>query len=262
MKRLAILITVLLVCNAITYGMTMEFVSISEAGFTGQMAKYETTNAQYCEFLNDALASGDITSGAIGANGSNSGTDFVSQLYYDLAGEGYDFGGVTNGGAARINYAGDSFTVDSGFENHPVTYVSWYGATAFASYYGWSLPTESEWKVVADYDGSYIISQANYYDSIHPYGTTAVGSFKTDDYEMADMAGNVWEWTSSLWEPPQDGYRSMAGCSWTNLEQDLATVWKTGDYPYRTHGTLGFRVVPEPATLLLFGLGSFILRRK
>ena len=30
-------------------------------GFTGEMSQYETTNAQYCDYLNAALASGDIT---------------------------------------------------------------------------------------------------------------------------------------------------------------------------------------------------------
>ena len=58
-------------------------------GFNGQMGKYETTNAQYCEFLNAALASGDIyvdSNTVYGADGSNSGADFVGEVYYDLAG--------------------------------------------------------------------------------------------------------------------------------------------------------------------------------
>ena len=33
---------------------------ISHGGFTGYMSKYETTNAQYCQYLNAALASGDV----------------------------------------------------------------------------------------------------------------------------------------------------------------------------------------------------------
>lgn len=137
MKRLMIVMTViLLACNSMTHGVTIEFVSISEAGFTGQMSKYEITNAQYSEFLNSALASGDITNGAIGANGSNSGADFAGDLYYNLDGPGGTLYGATNGGAARINYSGGVFSVDSGFEDHPVTHVSWYGATAFSDYYG------------------------------------------------------------------------------------------------------------------------------
>lgn len=48
------------ICQAITW------VTISDAGvpghegFNGQMAKHETTNAQYCELLNEALADGTI----------------------------------------------------------------------------------------------------------------------------------------------------------------------------------------------------------
>jgi hypothetical protein len=138
----------------------IDWVSINDSGggFTGQMSKYETTNAQYCQFLNAALASGDITvdgdNMVHGANGSNSGADF-EEAYYDLAGAGWDGHGVPNGGAARINYSGGAFAVDSGFDDHPVTYVSWYGATAFCNYYGYRLPTEWEWQAVADYDGSY-----------------------------------------------------------------------------------------------------------
>jgi len=37
------------------------FVPINDPGFTAEMSKYETTNAQYCEYLNAALADGLIT---------------------------------------------------------------------------------------------------------------------------------------------------------------------------------------------------------
>jgi hypothetical protein len=176
---------------------------INKGGFTGYMSKYETTNAQYAQYLNAAKASGAVTvSGnyVVGTSGPYSG-----QNYYQLDGTGWTYDGATNGGAARINWTGSSFTVDSGFENHPVTYVSWYGATAFASYYGWRLPTEWEWQAVADHNGSFTYgcgttinnSIANFYGSYHPHGTTVVANFGTYGYGMADMAGNVGEWTSS-----------------------------------------------------------------
>ena len=155
---------VYLITTATEPAVTMEWVYINDPGvpghepFNGYMSKYETTNAQYSQFLNTALTSEDITVGVdnivYGANGSNSGADFVGQVYYDLAGPGFTYNGATNGGASRINWTGSSFTVDSDFENHPVTWVSWYGSTAFASYYGWRLPTEWEWQAVADYNGS------------------------------------------------------------------------------------------------------------
>jgi len=182
----------------------MLWVHIDEPGFNGYMSKYETTNAQYCQYLNAAKASGDIiVSGTLikGANGSNGGADFVNTAYYDVAATGY-------GGEARINYTISSgvFTVDIGFENHPVNCVNWYGATAFCNYYGWRLPTEGQWQAVADFDGTFIYgcgltintSMANYDLSVHPYGTTVVGAFGTYGYGMCDMAGNVQEWTSTV----------------------------------------------------------------
>ncbi|MCK4957792.1 MAG: SUMF1/EgtB/PvdO family nonheme iron enzyme [Planctomycetes bacterium] len=220
--------------------------------FNGYMSKYETTNGQYCQFLNAALASGDIVvdgNDVKGASGPYSG-----QNYYNLAGAGFTYDGATNGGAARINWTGSSFTVDSGFDNHPVTYVSWYGSTAFASYYGWRLPTEWEWQAVADHTiadpfiyscGASINNNiANYYGSTHPDGTTVVGSFGTYGYGMCDMAGNVWEWTDScFYIGCNPDYRILRGGSW-NLNDYICTVsYRRHDrLPHESVSSIGFRV--------------------
>ena len=220
-------------------------------GFNGQMSKYETTNAQYCEFLNAALASGDIyvdSNTVFGSNGSNSGADFVGEIYYNLAGPGFTSNGATNGGAARINYTGSSFTVDSGFGNHPVTYVSWYGSTAFCNYYGWRLPTEWEWQAVADYDGSYNYgcgtsinnSIANYHDSTHPDGTTVVGSFGTYGYGMCDMAGNLWELTDSIYSGSDLVVRG--GCWAYDDDFHCSVSFRGIDDPCEADISIGFRV--------------------
>ena len=218
--------------------------------FNGYMSKYETTNAQYCQFLNAALASGDITVGVdnviYGADGLNSGTDFIGKAYYDLTGSGSTTDGATNGGAARINYIGGSFTVDDDFNDHTVTYVSWYGATAFCNYYGYRLPTEWEWQAVADYDGTYIYGCglsinngiANYLGSTHPDGTTVVGSFGTYGYGMCDMAGNVIEWTSTVVGDisiARDGgwFLDQYGCAFTAV---------TTAFHYTMQYFVGFRV--------------------
>jgi hypothetical protein len=196
----------------------MEWVSIvndpgieGHEGFSGYMSKYEVTNAQYCQYLNEALATGDImiTGDYVSAaSGLNPGVDYPGQSYYTMTGMGLNMG-ATNGGASRIHYTGGSFTVDSGFENHPVTWITWYGAMAFCNYYGWRLPTEWEWQAAADYDGSYIWGfgatyndeLANtYYDYglVYPDGTSPVGAFGTYGYGMADISGNVMEWTSDV----------------------------------------------------------------
>lgn len=233
----------------------MTWVSIDDPGvagrdgFSGRISKFETTNAQYAQFLNAALETGDIVvddNYVKGAVGSNHGMDYVDGRYYRLDGPGETFDGAEDGGKSRIFYSGGSFRVAAGFENHPVTYVSWYGAAAFADYYGWRLPTEWEWQAVADFDGSYnygcglIIdnSKANYRDSDHPYGTTAVGAFGAYGYGMADMAGNVWEWTSTI----SGNYRILRGGSWYYSDYSSRVSARLGLYPYYMYYDSGFRV--------------------
>lgn len=155
----------------------MTWVSMSDPGvsgheaFTGDMSKYETTNAQYCQFLNTALASGGIivhTDNYVYAADDTS----HSHSYFATRAASID---------SQITYSGGTFSVRTrdghSMANHPVVMVSWYGATAFADYYGWRLPTEWEWQAVADYDGSYTYgcgttidqSKANYFDSYNDY---------------------------------------------------------------------------------------------
>jgi len=230
---------------------------INEGGFTGEMSKYETTNAQYCQFLNEVLDSGDVVvdgNDINGADGPNTFWIYVGKRYYTLGGTGDTSDGATNGGATRISYNGISFTVDIGFENHPVTHVSWYGATVFCRFYNYRLPSEWEWQAVADYDGSYIYgcgvsinySIANCYRSTHPDGTTIVGNIENASgygYGVCDMAGNVWEWTRSLKNPASAQiYRVIRGGSWS-VNALTCTVSRRHTYlPYDTNNSIGFRV--------------------
>lgn len=90
--------------------------------------------------------------------------------------------------------------------DHPVAGVTWTAAQAFARSVGKRLPTEEEWEVAARG------KQRNYY----PWGnefepvrcnmagsgintTIEVGYFTegASPFECMDMAGNVWEWTST-----------------------------------------------------------------
>jgi formylglycine-generating enzyme required for sulfatase activity len=215
-------------------------------GFSDEMSKYETTNAQYSQFLNAAKDANQITVHTDNVVYAVSDTNHF-QPYYNLAGTGYNYNGATNGGAARINYTGSAFTVDSSFENHPVTYVSWYGATAFCNYYGYRLPTEWEWQAVADYNGTYIYgcgttinhSMANYYSSSHPDGTTTVGDFGTYGYGMCDMAGNVWEWTSSIYSG--NDYVFRGGC-WGSGDSECEVSLRSSDASNSMSHYYGFRV--------------------
>ena len=235
----------------------MVWVTISDPGFTGQMSKYETTNAQYCQFLNAALASGDITVSSnrvYGANGSNGGADFVGEIYFDTYAADSD---------SQITYSGGTFSVRSrdGYDmsSHPVVKVSWYGATAFCNYYGFRLPTEWEWQAVADYDGNYTYgcgttinqSKANYYDngyanplglSSYPY-TSPVNHYSSYGYGMNDMAGNVWEWTNSCYYIGCSPYdRVFRGGGWDSFDDYCTVSDRWSGWPDIPSFSMGFRV--------------------
>ena len=130
------------------------------------MDAYEVTNAQYKEFVD--------------AN-PQWGKDHIPSRYHD--------------GNYLKHWTGNSY----GRGNHPVVYVSWYGAMAYAEWTGKRLPTEAEWERAArggllgkKYPWGNLLDsgKANY----RGRDTTGVGTYPPNTYELYDMVGNVWEW--------------------------------------------------------------------
>lgn len=190
---------------------------LGHEGFNGQMSKYLITNDQYCQFLNAAKASNQITV-------------YIDNRVYAASDAGHSQPYFSTEGASsysQITYSGGVFSVRSrdgySMASHPVVCVSWYGATAFCDYYGYRLPTEWEWQAVADYDGTYTYgcgtsidpSKANY-ESNNPLGLTSypytspVDYYPASGYGICDMAGNTWVWTSSIYEDA----RVIRGSRW------------------------------------------------
>ncbi|MBD2134877.1 formylglycine-generating enzyme family protein [Sphaerospermopsis sp. FACHB-1094] len=103
-----------------------------------------------------------------------------------------------------------------GKENYPVVHIAYQDAVAYAQWSGKSLPTEAQWEYAArgGLDGAtytwgnqYSVKKANTWQGIFPFfntktdgyvGTAKVGSFPANGYGLYDMTGNVWEWTSDL----------------------------------------------------------------
>jgi formylglycine-generating enzyme len=104
-----------------------------------------------------------------------------------------------------------------GKAKHPVVHIAYEDAAAYAAWVNKELPTEAEWEFAArgGLDGAEFAwgdeltpggrVMANTWQGEFPYtnlltdgyeGTSPVGAFAPNGYGLADMIGNVWEWTS------------------------------------------------------------------
>lgn len=158
--------------------------------------------------------------------------------------------------------------------NHPVTQVSWDDAMAFCRWVSQitgvdvRLPTEAEWeKAARGTDGRLYpwgddlpdATRCNF--NLNVKDTTPVGRYSPrgdNPYGCADMAGNVWEWTSSLYEPypyrSDDGReeptsrasRSLRGGGFFSNGLYVRCACRAGPAPDVRNNAYGFRVCASP----------------
>lgn len=157
-----------------------------------------------------------------------------------------------------------------GLGDHPVVYVSWRDTRAYCEWLSqktgkaYRLPTEAEWEKAArgtdgriwPWGNTWDVSRCNSIESGLRH-TTPVGQYAphgNSPHGIADMAGNVSEWCSSLQSqyPYQaddgredtnvSGARVVRGGSFLDEPREVRCAYRLGRLPNSRERTIGFRV--------------------
>jgi formylglycine-generating enzyme required for sulfatase activity len=154
--------------------------------------------------------------------------------------------------------------------DHPVVCISWHDALEYTRWLadmtgqGWRLLTEAEWEKAArgtdgriypwddDFDNTKCNTRVSGVGTTMPVGTYPGGA---SPYGVQDMAGNVWEWTSTLMKPypykatdgredvNSPGNRILRGGSWGANRGGVRAAYRDFNYsPDQYYDILGFRL--------------------
>jgi formylglycine-generating enzyme required for sulfatase activity len=229
----------------------------------------DVTTTQYAGYLNTALADGAVKINGDQVLGFYHGDPFHGVKHEEEIKAG-DWIYIPLGDPAqRIKFDGSTFTVQPGYENHPMTMVAWFGAYGYCEYYGYRLPAELEWEKAArgtderpfPWGDEIARNNANFYASRDPFEdmssfgsrTTPVGfyngkkygEYQTLDskspYGLYDMSGNVWQWTGDVYEGMH--LRFLRGGSKDVYDMDLRIWVRNNATPTYYSPGVGFRCV-------------------
>jgi len=238
-----------------------------------QMMITDVTVSQYTAYLTESLAAGKVKTGEYKGRKAVIGF-YPGDVFHNVKHEEKIEAGEwifipLDDPASRFDFDGVKFTPKSGYENHPMTDVTWFGAWDYCGSNGGRLPSELEWeKAARGTDGralpwgeTMVLNQANFYANRDPfedmssfgsrtspvgfYNGNTYGDYATlsnaSPYGLYDMAGNVWQWTGNIYEGMH--YRFMRGGSKDTYAMDLRAWVRNNATPTYFSPGVGFRCV-------------------
>lgn len=121
-------------------------------------------------------------------------------------------------------------TYPEGKANHPVVYIDYWDAKAYAEWAGKELPTEAQWQYAAQGTDGRLFPWGNEWDqnkaNVGSDGTCPVGSYPegASPFGVLDMIGNVAEMTDSFHDDGWHWFSYLRGGSWF---QSFGSLWYT-----------------------------------
>ncbi len=209
------------------------------------MDLHEVTNQQYCQFLNSWRPDGRELDRWVALKGAEPSPEWATRRQ-----------------GSQITLRDDIYVPETGKEHHPVAWLSWEGASAYAAWAGRQLPTEAQWEKAARGGTTTMYPWGPNWDQTRANGgngpkrSMPVGSYPPNGFGLLDMIGNLWEYCRDVYDegwyarmphrdPVNTGPGTQHSCRggfWRNPPTNLRAAYRFGTQSW-PQGAIGFRCV-------------------